>query len=162
GLTEADQQSIFSIPHNRNDADRSRHIWWNIDIGILVLCLCPITTSRVDVESKNGLVLSSFQPLVDSADFRTVGVLTRQQRYVTAPEIRFGDLQAPISCRPRKHSLYIKALANTLLVICCDPIGRCRFDIVDPQSSLDGNFSCHWCITCMATLDFTFMACATI
>ncbi|MNJ35531.1 hypothetical protein D3C77_302770 [compost metagenome] len=78
-LFKAEQQGILSIADNRDNANRLDHVGRDVRVAVLVVGFRPVAGPRIDVETEDSLVLSALQALVQTADFRAVGVLQGQE-----------------------------------------------------------------------------------
>ncbi len=114
------------------------------------------------METEDRLVLSALQALVQSADFRAVGVLQGQERSLATDEFGIGHLDLPILFWPGENGLDVKALPNALFVIRRDALSRGGLDVIDAQGLLDGDLTRHVVVAPMTQLDLSLMRCATV
>ena len=133
GVAETKKERILVVADDGDDPNRPHDIRRHIDIGVFVVRFRPVAAARIDIETEDGLVCSPLQPFVDPADLGAVGILQVEDRGVVATEVRLGDLNPAVPLRPGKDGLNVEALPDALFVICRDPLGGRRFDIVDPE-----------------------------
>ncbi len=83
------------------------------------------------METEDSLVLSALQALVQTADFRAVGVLQGQEGGLATDEFGVGHLDLPILLRPGEDGLDVKpssfrpaTLTSDGWVVAGQPIGE--------------------------------------
>ena len=99
--------------------------------------------SRDRFKSRNALLLSASQALVDAADRGARSIIERQDRAVLVTRQRRGDIDLAVALRPSEDGLNFESLPLPILVVRRDPFGRLVSTLSMRSSIADGMDAAH-------------------